>query len=140
MSHIYSLQVRTTGFILISVFLHAIAFFSGTFYLPVYYQVLGASATLSGVKYGWNFTAVIQSSLLTITQNASFLPRLRNVIRRLRTSRCTYRSMETGDVGSLGRFHSGNGPHDHAEGELLNVCFLCKHHLHVSCLIFHLVL
>ncbi|OSX65017.1 hypothetical protein POSPLADRAFT_1167168 [Postia placenta MAD-698-R-SB12] len=43
-------KVRTTGFILISVFLHAIAFFSGTFYLPVYYQVLGASATLSGVK------------------------------------------------------------------------------------------
>ncbi|PCH38195.1 MFS amino acid permease [Wolfiporia cocos MD-104 SS10] len=43
-------RVRTTGFILVSVFLHAIAFFSGTFYLPVYYQVLGASATLSGVK------------------------------------------------------------------------------------------
>ncbi|CCM02092.1 uncharacterized protein FIBRA_04169 [Fibroporia radiculosa] len=43
-------KVRTTGFILISVFLHAIGFFSGTFYLPVYYQVLGASATMSGVK------------------------------------------------------------------------------------------
>jgi len=43
-------RVRTTGFILISVFLHAIAFFSGTFYLPVYYQVLGSTATMSGVK------------------------------------------------------------------------------------------
>ena len=44
-------QVRTTTFILISVFLHAFAFFTGTFYLPVYYQVLGASATMSGVRY-----------------------------------------------------------------------------------------
>ncbi|KAH9842760.1 major facilitator superfamily domain-containing protein [Rhodofomes roseus] len=43
-------KVRTTAFILITVFLHAIAFFSGTFYLPVYYQVLGASATMSGVR------------------------------------------------------------------------------------------
>ncbi|KZT11343.1 MFS general substrate transporter [Laetiporus sulphureus 93-53] len=43
-------RVRTTGFILVSVLLHAIAFFSGTFYLPVYYQVLGASATMSGVR------------------------------------------------------------------------------------------
>lgn len=43
-------QVRTTTFILISVFLHAFAFFTGTFYLPVYYQVLGASATMSGVR------------------------------------------------------------------------------------------
>ncbi|KAH9934730.1 MFS general substrate transporter [Fomitopsis serialis] len=43
-------RVRTTAFISISVFIHAIAFFSGTFYLPVYYQVLGASATMSGVR------------------------------------------------------------------------------------------
>lgn len=59
-------QTRTTAFILISTFLHALAFFagglpqyscvvsltpSGAFYLPLYYQILGASATGAGVKY-----------------------------------------------------------------------------------------
>ncbi|KAI0928708.1 hypothetical protein AcW1_005878 [Taiwanofungus camphoratus] len=43
-------RVRTTAFILISVFLHAVAFFTGTFYLPVYFQVLGSSATMAGVR------------------------------------------------------------------------------------------
>jgi len=43
-------KTRTTTFILISVFLHAIAFFCGTFYLPVYFQVLGSSATMAGVR------------------------------------------------------------------------------------------
>ncbi|KAG7092587.1 hypothetical protein E1B28_008930 [Marasmius oreades] len=43
-------RTRTTAIILISVFLHAIAFFAGAFYLPLYYQILGASATGAGVK------------------------------------------------------------------------------------------
>jgi hypothetical protein len=59
-------KTRTTGLILVSVFLHALAFFSGkvfhialgiiinsalgAFYLPVYFQVLGSSATSAGVK------------------------------------------------------------------------------------------
>ncbi|KAG2367444.1 MFS general substrate transporter [Suillus spraguei] len=45
-------QTRTTGAILISVFLHAVVFFSGKHvtYLPMYYQVLGASATGSGIR------------------------------------------------------------------------------------------
>ncbi|EIN07242.1 MFS general substrate transporter [Punctularia strigosozonata HHB-11173 SS5] len=43
-------KTRTTGLILVSVFLHALAFFAAAFYLPVYFQVLGSSATLAGVK------------------------------------------------------------------------------------------
>ena len=43
-------QTRTTALILISVFLHAFAFFGGAYYLPVYFQVLGSSATGAGVR------------------------------------------------------------------------------------------
>ncbi|KZV73419.1 MFS amino acid permease [Peniophora sp. CONT] len=43
-------QTRTTGIILISSFLHAITFFGGAFYLPLYFQVLGSSATMAGVR------------------------------------------------------------------------------------------
>lgn len=44
------LQTRTTAIILVSVLLHAIAFFSGAYYLPLYFQALGSSATGAGVK------------------------------------------------------------------------------------------
>jgi MFS family permease len=43
-------KTRTTGIILVSVLLHAIAFFSGAYYLPLYFQALGSSATGAGVK------------------------------------------------------------------------------------------
>ncbi|KAF5381014.1 hypothetical protein D9615_004058 [Tricholomella constricta] len=43
-------QTRTTGIILISTFLHAVAFFAGAYYLPLYFQILGASATKAGVE------------------------------------------------------------------------------------------
>ncbi|KDQ10533.1 hypothetical protein BOTBODRAFT_58069 [Botryobasidium botryosum FD-172 SS1] len=43
-------RTRTTGIILFTNFFHAIAFFSGAYYLPLYYQVLGASATIAGLK------------------------------------------------------------------------------------------
>uniref|UniRef100_A0A8H7Y510 Major facilitator superfamily (MFS) profile domain-containing protein n=1 Tax=Psilocybe cubensis TaxID=181762 RepID=A0A8H7Y510_PSICU len=42
-------KTRTTGIILITTFLHALGFFSGAYYLPLYFQVLGASATRAGV-------------------------------------------------------------------------------------------
>lgn len=42
-------KTRTTSIILVSTLFHAIAFFSGAFYLPLYYQTLGASATRAGV-------------------------------------------------------------------------------------------
>ncbi|RPD66097.1 MFS amino acid permease [Lentinus tigrinus ALCF2SS1-7] len=43
-------KTRTTAVILISTFLHALGFFAGTYYLPVYFQVLGSSATNAGVR------------------------------------------------------------------------------------------
>ncbi|KAF8163478.1 MFS amino acid permease [Crassisporium funariophilum] len=43
-------QTRTTGIILITTFFHGMAFFAGAFYLPLYFQVLGASATKAGVE------------------------------------------------------------------------------------------
>lgn len=43
-------RTRTTAVILISSFIHALAFFAGAYYLPLYYQVLGSSATMAGVR------------------------------------------------------------------------------------------
>jgi hypothetical protein len=44
-------KTRTTGILLVSVFLHAFIFFAGAYYLPIYFQVLGSSALLAGVRY-----------------------------------------------------------------------------------------
>lgn len=43
-------KTRTTAALLISTFIHALAFFAGAYYLPVYFQVLGSSATGAGVR------------------------------------------------------------------------------------------
>lgn len=43
-------QTRTTGIILFSTFIHSVMFFACTYYLPLYFQVLGSSATGSGVR------------------------------------------------------------------------------------------
>ncbi|KAF8892484.1 MFS amino acid permease [Infundibulicybe gibba] len=43
-------QTRTTGLILLTTFFHAVAFFSGAYYLPLYFQILGSSATGAGVR------------------------------------------------------------------------------------------
>jgi EmrB/QacA subfamily drug resistance transporter len=42
-------KTRTTAIILITTFFHGLVFFAGAFYLPLYFQVLGASATMAGV-------------------------------------------------------------------------------------------
>lgn len=56
-------KTRTTGIILITVFIHAFCFFAATYYLPLYYQVLGASATNSGIKMlPYSLGAAIQSA------------------------------------------------------------------------------
>ncbi|THG97767.1 hypothetical protein EW026_g4297 [Hermanssonia centrifuga] len=65
-------KVRTTAFILVSVFFHAIAFFSGAYYLPVYFQVLGSSATGAGVRMlpyslGAAFISAISGQVVTKT-------------------------------------------------------------------------
>ncbi|KAF5311390.1 hypothetical protein D9758_018812 [Tetrapyrgos nigripes] len=43
-------RTRTTAVLMITTFFHAATFFPGAYYLPVYYQVLGASATGAGVR------------------------------------------------------------------------------------------
>ncbi|KAI0374828.1 MFS amino acid permease [Pilatotrama ljubarskyi] len=43
-------KTRTTAAILVTTFLHAFTVFAGAYYLPVYFQVLGASATMAGVR------------------------------------------------------------------------------------------
>ncbi|KAH9901357.1 MFS amino acid permease [Cubamyces lactineus] len=43
-------KTRTTAIILISSLFHVFAAFSGAYYLPVYFQVLGSSATMAGVR------------------------------------------------------------------------------------------
>ncbi|KAA1469513.1 MFS amino acid permease [Dentipellis sp. KUC8613] len=43
-------KTRTTAIILVINLLHAISFFGGAYYLPLYFQVLGSSATGAGVK------------------------------------------------------------------------------------------
>ncbi|KAI0064904.1 MFS amino acid permease [Artomyces pyxidatus] len=43
-------KTRTTAAVLISNLLHALTFFSGAFYLPLYFQILGSSATGAGVR------------------------------------------------------------------------------------------
>ncbi|KAK4056280.1 hypothetical protein OIO90_002724 [Microbotryomycetes sp. JL221] len=44
-------KTRTPALILISTMLHSFAFIALSFYLPVYFQVLGADALLAGVKF-----------------------------------------------------------------------------------------
>ncbi|KAJ3574818.1 hypothetical protein NP233_g1504 [Leucocoprinus birnbaumii] len=65
-------KTRTTTALLISVFLHAISFFCGAYYLPLYYQVLGASATKAGVQMlpyslGCSVTSALSGILVTRT-------------------------------------------------------------------------
>ncbi|KAI0090161.1 MFS general substrate transporter [Irpex rosettiformis] len=43
-------RTRTTAIVLTTTFLHAFAFFAGSFYLPVYYQTLGSSVTRAGIE------------------------------------------------------------------------------------------
>lgn len=43
-------KTRTTAAILVSVFLHAIGFFAASYYIPLYFQILGSSATMAGVR------------------------------------------------------------------------------------------
>ncbi|KZO93352.1 MFS general substrate transporter [Calocera viscosa TUFC12733] len=43
-------QTRTTTAVLLVTFLHGIAFLCASYYIPLYFQVMGATAILSGVK------------------------------------------------------------------------------------------
>ncbi|KAG9318906.1 MFS amino acid permease [Chiua virens] len=62
-------KTRTTGIILVTNFFHAIVFFLTAYYLPLFYQVLGASATLSGIKMltfplGSAFVSIVSGLIL----------------------------------------------------------------------------
>ncbi|KAI6150532.1 major facilitator superfamily domain-containing protein [Pisolithus tinctorius] len=70
-------KTRTTSAILISSFLHAFMFFNGSYYLPMYYQVLGASATISGVRtLSFSLGNVLPSILsgILVTRTGSYRP------------------------------------------------------------------
>ncbi|KAH7929758.1 MFS general substrate transporter [Leucogyrophana mollusca] len=70
-------KTRTTGIILICVFLHALTFFAGSYYLPLYYQVLGASATSSGIRmlpYSLGGAALSAISGIIVTRTGSYRP------------------------------------------------------------------
>ncbi|KZV86039.1 MFS general substrate transporter [Exidia glandulosa HHB12029] len=63
-------KTRTTAAVLFFVFIHAFVFFSASFYVPLYFQVLGANATLSGVKlipmsFGASFLAAASGIVLS---------------------------------------------------------------------------
>ncbi|KAI6109565.1 MFS general substrate transporter [Pisolithus sp. B1] len=69
-------KTRTTGAILISVFLHAFVFFGGD-YLPMYFQVLGASATGSGIRMlPFSLGSALLSILsgIVVTRTGSYRP------------------------------------------------------------------
>ncbi|KXN92227.1 hypothetical protein AN958_08680 [Leucoagaricus sp. SymC.cos] len=70
-------KTRTTTILLITVFLHALSFFCGAYYLPLYYQVLGASATKAGIEMlpyslGCSVTSIFSG--ITVTRTGSYRP------------------------------------------------------------------
>ncbi|KAF8921132.1 MFS general substrate transporter [Mucidula mucida] len=70
-------KTRTTAVILISSFLHAIAFFVGAYYLPVYFQILGSSATGAGVQmlpYSLGSSLTSATGGLLVTHTGRYRP------------------------------------------------------------------
>ncbi|PPQ98149.1 hypothetical protein CVT26_003193 [Gymnopilus dilepis] len=70
-------KTRTTGILLVTTFFHAIAFFSGAYYLPLYYQVLGASATRAGVQmlpYSLGAAAFSAISGIVVSRTGQYRP------------------------------------------------------------------
>ncbi|KAJ7125471.1 MFS amino acid permease, partial [Mycena crocata] len=70
-------QTRTTGIILVSTFFHALGFFSGAYYLPLYFQVLGSSATGAGVRmlpYSLGCALVSATSGQVVTRMKEYRP------------------------------------------------------------------
>ncbi|KAI5118065.1 hypothetical protein M0805_006328 [Coniferiporia weirii] len=43
-------KTRTTAAILVSVLLHSFTFFAASYYVPLYFQILGSNATMAGVR------------------------------------------------------------------------------------------
>lgn len=65
-------QTRTTAGILCGTFLHAFIFFSASYYVPLYFQILGSSATLAGIRqlplsFGASILAVVSGIIMSKT-------------------------------------------------------------------------
>jgi hypothetical protein len=70
-------RTRTTAIILITNFLHGVVFFTGAFYLPLYFQVLGASATLAGVEmlpYSLGAAVLSAASGMVVSRTGLYRP------------------------------------------------------------------
>lgn len=67
------LKKRTTVSILISCFIHTFTLFGASYYVPLYFQILGASATMAGVKQlpislGSSVTAIVVGFIIMKTK------------------------------------------------------------------------
>lgn len=74
-------RTRTTTFILISTCLQALVFFTGAFYLPLYYQILGSSATGAGIRMlpfslGASLVSAISGVIVSITKDYRIIMRI----------------------------------------------------------------
>ncbi|KAH7924739.1 MFS general substrate transporter [Leucogyrophana mollusca] len=72
-------KTRTTGIILVTGFLHSLTFFTVSYYLPLYYQVLGASATGAGIQmmpFSLGTAIVSIASGMIVTRTGSYRPTL----------------------------------------------------------------
>ena len=95
-------RTRTTSAILAITFLHGTAFFMGSYFVPLYFQVLGSNALLAGVrglpyslmtsftaviggfivsKVYRNFRVIISCGLAIMTLGVSSIPPVRRVSR-----------------------------------------------------------
>lgn len=65
-------KTRTTSGLLVSAFIHSIMVFSSGYYVPLYFQILGSSATMAGIKqlpisFGSSIVAVLIGILVRKT-------------------------------------------------------------------------
>ncbi|EJD36911.1 MFS general substrate transporter [Auricularia subglabra TFB-10046 SS5] len=64
------MKTRTSAAIFINIFVHAFAFFSASFYMPLYFQILGSDATMSGIRlipmsFGASLVSAVSGLLLS---------------------------------------------------------------------------
>ncbi|KAF8608521.1 MFS general substrate transporter [Ceratobasidium sp. AG-I] len=65
-------KTRTTAILLLSGFIHTMGFFSASYYIPLYFQILGDSATMAGIKMfplslGAALIAIVSGQVVTKT-------------------------------------------------------------------------
>ncbi|EJD03253.1 MFS general substrate transporter [Fomitiporia mediterranea MF3/22] len=70
-------RTRTTAGILCSSFIHAMTFFAASYYVPLYFQILGSDATMSGVRQlpltvGSSISAIACG--ITVTKTGRYRP------------------------------------------------------------------